>query len=56
VAVCECLEKCPFFNDHMVDMPATAEITKKRFCRAGWKRAGLEPAPTHGKGRFDYEI
>ena len=32
MAVCECLERCPFFNDHMADMPVTAEITKKRFC------------------------
>ena len=33
MTICECLEKCPFFNDHMVDMPVTAEITKRRFCR-----------------------
>ncbi len=33
MAVCECLKTCPFFNDHMLDMPVTAEITKKRFCK-----------------------
>ncbi len=32
--VCECLQGCPFFNDYMADMPATAEIIKERFCLA----------------------
>ena len=29
---CECLPKCPFFNDMMADKPATAESMKKRYC------------------------
>ena len=29
---CECLERCPFFNDKMVNRPATAEMFKKAFC------------------------
>ena len=32
MAVCERLEKCPFFNDRMADMPATAAMFKKQFC------------------------
>lgn len=30
---CECLSKCPFFNDKMADMPSTAGIYKKRYCQ-----------------------
>lgn len=33
VADCEFLSSCPFFNDQMRDMPATAEIYKGRYCR-----------------------
>ena len=32
MADCECLEGCPFFNDNMNNMPATAELMKQRFC------------------------
>ncbi len=31
---CECLPVCPFFNDKMANMPVTAEIVKKRFCKS----------------------
>ncbi|MGE3063540.1 MAG: hypothetical protein AB7T10_07910 [bacterium] len=30
---CAHLVKCPFFNDRMQSMPATADIYKKRYCR-----------------------
>jgi hypothetical protein len=33
MAECEFLTTCPFFNDQMQDMPATAEIYKARYCR-----------------------
>lgn len=33
MSVCEYLEGCVFFNVHMVDMPVTKEITRKRFCK-----------------------
>lgn len=33
MAECESLSGCPFFNDLMQDMPATAEIFKSRYCR-----------------------
>lgn len=32
MAECECLPKCPFFNDRMADKPATAAIMKKSYC------------------------
>ncbi len=32
MAECVCLPRCPFFNDRMGDMPATAQLMKKRFC------------------------
>lgn len=30
---CECLPKCPFFNDKMSNMPQTTEMYKKKFCK-----------------------
>ena len=30
---CECLAGCPFFNDHMANMPTIAEMMKKRLCK-----------------------
>jgi len=30
---CERLEKCPFFQEKMPNMPATAEIMKKNYCK-----------------------
>lgn len=32
MAECECLPKCPFFNDRMADKPATASLIKKQYC------------------------
>ncbi len=32
MADCVCLPRCPFFNDRMAQMPATAELLKKRYC------------------------
>jgi hypothetical protein len=32
MAECECLPKCPFFNDKMANKPATANIMKKQYC------------------------
>lgn len=32
MADCECLPKCPFFNDKMANRPATAQIMKDRYC------------------------
>ena len=33
---CECLAKCPFFNDQMANMPALAGQIKQRFCLGAW--------------------
>ncbi len=32
MAECECLPKCPFFNDRMQKMPALSEIMKNKYC------------------------
>ena len=29
---CECLPKCPFFNDKMAEMPAMADMYKRNYC------------------------
>lgn len=29
---CECLEKCPFFNDHLNNMPSMANMLKEKYC------------------------
>ena len=51
---CECLEKCPFFNDQIVNKPATAELMKKQYCNENFeacarytlfKSAGQEHVP-----------
>jgi hypothetical protein len=33
MAQCECLPKCPFFHDKMEDMPAMADIYKRKYCQ-----------------------
>ncbi|MGO8695248.1 MAG: hypothetical protein ACLQMF_16420 [Rectinemataceae bacterium] len=33
MADCECLPKCPFFNDRMAGMPAMASMMKTRYCK-----------------------
>ena len=33
MADCVCLSGCLFFNDRMAEIPVTAELLKKRFCR-----------------------
>jgi hypothetical protein len=33
MADCECLIGCAFFNDKMANMPATANIVKKTYCK-----------------------
>jgi len=30
---CQCLPKCPFFNDRMAGMPTMATQLKERFCK-----------------------
>ncbi len=36
MAECECLAKCPFFNDQMAEMPVLAAQLKQRFCLGDW--------------------
>ncbi|MBN2694938.1 hypothetical protein JXR93_09770 [bacterium] len=33
MADCECLPKCPFFNDKMSNMPSMANLMKKKYCQ-----------------------
>jgi hypothetical protein len=37
MAECECLVKCPFFNDRMASKPATANLMKKQYCQGDSK-------------------
>jgi hypothetical protein len=32
MAECECLPKCPFFNDKMAEKPALAQLLKNQYC------------------------
>jgi len=34
MAQCEKIDKCPFFNDKMANMPTTTKLMKKQFCMA----------------------
>ncbi len=54
MADCECLPKCPFFHDRMTNMPAVAEMMKKRYCKGDssgcarymiFKKLGREKVP-----------
>lgn len=36
MADCECLPRCPFFNDRMAGMPALADSMKKKYCQGGF--------------------
>jgi hypothetical protein len=33
MADCECLVRCPFFNDKMAKMPGIAGMMKARYCK-----------------------
>jgi hypothetical protein len=33
MAECECLPKCPFFNDKMETLPAIANMYRRMFCK-----------------------
>ena len=35
MADCEMLNRCPFFNDVMSDMPTHAELFKQLYCHGG---------------------
>mgnify|MGYP001553814106 CR=1 FL=1 len=35
---CPCLARCPFFNETMVEMPATAQMYKTRYCSGNQAR------------------
>jgi hypothetical protein len=35
---CECLAKCPFFNDKMANMPALSDMYKNSYCKGDWQK------------------
>ncbi len=36
MADCDCIAKCPFFNDKMANMPSVAEGMKKKYCHGNF--------------------
>lgn len=38
MALCECIEKCPFFHDKLSGMPAMANMMKKQYCENEFER------------------
>ncbi|PLX27701.1 hypothetical protein C0583_00475 [Candidatus Parcubacteria bacterium] len=54
MANCECLEKCPFFNDKMADNDGLCSMYKTKFCQGDFagcarymifKKLGKESVP-----------
>lgn len=33
MSTCELIEKCIFFNDQMANMPSTADVYKRMYCK-----------------------
>ncbi len=50
MAECEFLAGCPFFNDQMQGMPATAEIYKNKYCRGDKHACARFVVKTQGGG------
>ncbi len=53
---CECLPKCPFFNDRMQNMPGMSAVYKKRYCKTDsskcaryivFKKLGRDEVPSN---------
>lgn len=51
---CELLQRCPFFNNRLTEMPSMAELFKKKYCKNDWascarymirKQIGIEHMP-----------
>jgi hypothetical protein len=38
MANCELLQACIFFNDHMANMPSTADVYKKMYCLTNFNK------------------
>ncbi len=52
MADCEFLSGCPFFNDQMQNMPATAEVYKSRYCRGDKTACARYMVKTEAGGDF----
>jgi hypothetical protein len=54
---CECLPRCPFFQDQMKGMPSMAEHVKSRYCRGGWAEcARYQVFKALGPGRVPSDL
>lgn len=47
---CECLQRCPFFNDKMPNMPTIANLYKQRLCKGDFAKCARYMV-FKGKGR-----
>ncbi len=57
MADCECLERCPFFNDKMENMPAISNVYKKKYCRADFNNcARYKVFKTLGKAKVPFDL
>ena len=53
MADCELLERCPFFNDQLKNMPAASDTMKKIYCRWNFaKCARYRVAIALGRKKF----
>jgi hypothetical protein len=50
MAECESFPTCPFFDDQMRDMPATAEVFKAKYCRGDKSSCARYMIQTKGGG------
>jgi hypothetical protein len=54
---CELLEKCPFFNDKLKDMPTASDMMKKIYCQWHYKEcARYKVAGVVGKDRVPSDL
>ena len=54
---CEFLEKCPFFNDKLANMPSTAEILKNTYCKGDFNKcARYMVAKTVGRDKVTLDL
>lgn len=57
MADCELLKTCIFFNDQMANMPAVADLMKKRYCRDNFKEcARMQVVDSVGRGKVPADM
>lgn len=54
---CQCISGCPFFNNKMSNMPAMANILKKRYCQGDFNECARFTVFTAlGKGKVPIDL